>query len=167
MTLGQFFDFLTQNPTMMLYFFGSGPLTAFLALMLGKGEGHLSPWKYLYSFLVYFVSIPGLFVITLSVYLFLFERQSIFSTDIYTQILPVVAMFLTLWLIKQNTSFDKIPGFDKIGGLIMIITAGIICMWFLEKTNIFAITFIPFQYFIILIIVLILAIRIGWSKISK
>ncbi len=167
MTLGQLFDFLSQNPTMMLYFFASAPLTAFLALMLGKGEGHISPWKYLYSVLVYLVCIPGLFAITLAVYLFLFERQSVFSMNIYTQILPVISMILTLWLIKLNTSLDKIPGFDKIGGLIMIIIAAIIAMWFLEKTNIFAITFIPFQYFIILIIVLILAIRIGWKRLSK
>ena len=101
---------------------------------------------------------------TLNVYLFLFERQSVFDTNIFTQILPLLSMIITLWLVRKNVSFDDIPGFDKIGGLIMIIAALIVFMWFLEKTHILIITVVPFSYFLILFIVLLVIIRFGWKK---
>jgi hypothetical protein len=131
------------------------PLTAFLALLFGKGEGHLSPWKYLYSFLVYLTCIPGIFAITLSVYLFLFERRSIMETNIYTQILPVISMVLTLILIRRNVSLDDVPGFGKLSGLIMIITAVVVLFWILDRMRIFAITFVPFIWIVVLFLLII------------
>jgi FlaA1/EpsC-like NDP-sugar epimerase len=139
-------------------------LTALLASIFGRNEGAKSPWKQLYTVLVYLTCIPGIFAVTLNVYLFLFERQSVFDTNIFTQILPIFSMIITLWLVRKNVSFDDIPGFDKIGGLIMIIAALIIFMWFLEKTHILAITVVPFSYFLILFIVLLVIIRFGWKK---
>lgn len=164
MTLGQFLDLLAQNPTVPLFFYVALPLTAYLASIFGKGEGDVSPWSYLYTILVYMACIPGIFAVTLSVYLFLFERQSIMDTDLFTQILPIVCMVLTMWLIKRNVEFDQIPGFGKITGLMIIITALITVMWFCEKMHIFAITIIPFHYFVLIFIVLLIAVRYGWRK---
>lgn len=164
MTLGDFFNALSDNPSIVCFLFVSVPLTAFLASIFGKNEGAKRPWKELYTVLVYLTSIPGIFAITLNVYLFLFERQSIMDTNLYTQILPIISMVLTLWLIRKNVKFEEIPGFDKLGGLIMILAALIIFMWILEKTHIFAITIIPFSYFILLFVVLLVAIRFGWKR---
>lgn len=164
MTLGDFFQTLSDSPEVVCFLFISVPLTAFLASIFGKNEGAKSPWKHLYSFLVYAACIPGIFAITLNVYLFLFERQSIMSANLFTQVLPIISMVLTLWLIKKNVSFNDIPGFDKLGGLIMILTSLIIVMWILEKTRIFAITIVPFYYFFILFIVILVAVRVGWKK---
>ena len=74
MTLQEFFDACAQQPAIPIFFFTALPLTAFLAGVFGKGEGHISPWKYLYTGLIYLAFIPGIFSITLSIYLFLFER---------------------------------------------------------------------------------------------
>ena len=100
MTLLDFFKLLGENPSYMLGYFGLIPLTALLAGLLGSGEGHISPWKYLYSALVYLVCIPGIFAFTLNIYLFLFERsqRSILGSDIFSQILPVISMILTLFI---------------------------------------------------------------------
>jgi len=167
MTLGQFLELLADNPSVPLFFFIALPLTAFLASIFGKGEGHLSPWNYMYTVLVYLACIPGIFAITLSVYLFLFERQSIMDTNIFTQILPIVCMFLTMWLIKKNVEFDEIPGFGKISGLMVIITALITLMWICEKMHIIAITIIPFHYFVLLFAILLIAVRYGWKKAAQ
>ena len=164
MTLGQFFNALSDNPSVVCFLFVAVPLTAFLASIFGKNEGSASPWKELYTLLVYLTCIPGIFAITLNVYLFLFERQSVMDTNIYTQILPILSMVLTLWLVRKNVKFEEIPGFDKIGGMITIIAALIIVMWILEKTHIYAITFVPFSYFILFFVVLLIAIRFGWKK---
>ena len=102
MTLGEFFELCGRNPMLVLGYFILIPLIALLAMFFSKGEGHLSPWKYLYSVLIYLVCIPGIFAITLSVYLFLFERRSIMDTNMYTQVLPIFSMIVTIMLINAQ-----------------------------------------------------------------
>lgn len=164
MTLGEFFDALSNNPSVVCFLFVAVPLTALLASIFGRNEGAKSPWKQLYTALVYLTCIPGIFAVTLNVYLFLFERQAIMDASLFTQVLPILSMAVTLWLIRKNVSFDDIPGFDKIGGLVMILAALIIFMWILEKTQILVITVVPFHYFIILFVILLVAIRFGWKR---
>ena len=88
MTLQELFDYLSTNPQVVMMFFLGLPLTALLANFMGRGEGHISPWKYLYSALVFLACVPGIFAAALAVYLFLFERgHSIFQADLLTQVL--------------------------------------------------------------------------------
>ncbi len=167
MTLRDFFMLLALNPEVLIFFFIACPLTAFLASWLGRGEGHISPWKYLYSVLVYLICIPGIFAVTLNIYLFLFEKQSIFETDIWTQILPIVSMVVTLILIRKNVAFDEIPGFGKIHGLMLMIGAILSLMFLVDRTRIIAFTFIPFQQVILVFLLLLAAAMIGWWQIKK
>ncbi len=159
MTLGQFFTTVSEQPYIVMFYFFALPFTAFLAGMLGKGEGEYAPWNYLYTVLVYLACIPGIFALTLNVYLFLFERQPIMDMNLFTQVLPVVCMMLTLWLIKNNVSLGAIPGFDKIGNLMFIITVLICMMWILEKTHIFVFTFMPFYQFVLVFIAFLVLLR--------
>ncbi len=164
MTLQEFFTFLAQHPGWLLSYFALLPFTALIAGWLGKGEGHLAPWKYLYSILIYATSIPGIFAITLNIYLFVFERKSILQTDLYTQIIPIIAMIATLLIIRRNVDLRQVPGFDWLSGLVMMLSAVFILLWIIEKTRIFAISIIPFHYVILLFAILFLAVRLGWGK---
>lgn len=164
MTLRNFIEMLGNNPFYILVFFLLVPFTAILAGFFGKGEGHLSPWKYLYSILIYLACIPGVFAIAFSVYLFLFERRSIFDTDLYTQIIPIVSMFVTIFNIRNNVNLDAIPGFNKISGLILVIAATLIFMWLIDRTHIYAFSYIPFYQLILIFIGLLLVIRYGLSS---
>ncbi len=164
MTLGEFFQHCSDNPSNLIIYFVALPGVALLSLFFGKGEGHLSPWKQMYSGLVYMSTIPGIFAITLSIYMFFFERGSIMNANIYTQILPILSMLVTLFLIRRNVSFDAIPGFDRIGSLIFFLTVLIILLWILEKTNIYVFTYMPFMQFVIIFAVLILVLRYGVKR---
>ena len=165
MTLGDFLNLLANSPEIMLFYFIALPLTAFLAGIFGRNEGHISPWKYLYSGIVYLAVIPGIFTVVLNVYLFLFERQSIFNAHLYTQIFPILCMILTLYLVNRNVSFSDIPGFGKLSGLMMMLLAIIAVMWICDKTQIIAIAFMPFQYVLLIFLAILLIFRFGWSKI--
>jgi hypothetical protein len=164
MTLKDFFDLLTANPAYVIFYFSIIPFAALLAGWLGKGEGHIAPWKYLYSTLIYLICVPGIFAITVSIYQFLFERRSIWEADVFTQVLPIISMILTLQIIRRNVDLDYIPGFDKLGGLVMIITAALAIMWFIDRLRIIAFTFIRFEFVILFLVGLIIIIRYGWSK---
>lgn len=167
MTLQELFNLLVANPAYVIFYFAIIPFAAFLAGVLGKDEGHLSPWNYLYSTLIYLVSIPGIFAITLNIYFFLFERRSIMDTDLFTQVLPIISMIVTILLIRRNVNLDYIPGFDKLSGLIMMITTILAIMWIVDRTRILVFTYIPFIYVLLIFAALLLVFRFGWKKVIK
>lgn len=164
MTLGEFFEWSGNNPALLLGFFFLVPFLALLALFFSKEEGHLSPWKYLYSVLIYLVAIPGIFAVTLSIYLFLFERRSIMDTNLFTQVLPIVSMLATFILIRKQVDLDLVPGFGKLSGLITIIGVLIVLMWIIDKTHIYSITFMPFWA---VILILIAGFLLVWSGLKR
>ncbi|MCW5923446.1 MAG: hypothetical protein KIS77_13965 [Saprospiraceae bacterium] len=152
MTLGQFFDYLNANPAVVLAFFLFIPFTALLAGIMGKGEGHLSPWKYLYSALVYLVCVPGIFAAALAVYLFLFQRGgNIFNVNLLTQVLPIASMIVTLGIIRRNTPFNRIPGFGKLSGLMTMIFTVFVLMYFLDRLHLVAWVHVPVQYLLLIV----------------
>ncbi len=167
MTLGDFFTLLGENSFYVVLYFTLIPITAFISGLMGKNEGHLSPWKYLYSTLIYLVCIPGIFAITLNVYKFLFERGSILALNIFTQILPIISMIATLLIIRSSVSLDRVPGFGKLSGMATMILVLFTLMWFLEKTRIIVFSYMPIGYFFLLLIVLLVIFRFGWSKMMR
>ena len=164
MTLQQLIDQLGGKPEWLLAYFSALPLIALLAGLMAKNEGHLSPWKYLYSVLIYGVCVPGIFAVALNVYLFLFERRSIFQFDVYTQILPFFVMLLTLWIISRNVPFQYIPGFDKISGLVLMIFATISLMWIVDRTRIVVFSYLRFEYVLGIFAALLLLMLYGWKR---
>jgi hypothetical protein len=167
MTLQEFFDMLAANPVWILAFFILLPISALLLGWIAKGEEYSSPWDYAYSILIYLACIPGIFAVTLSIYLFVFERRSILQTDIYTQILPVLAMLATILIVRRTVDLDRIPGFDKITGLMLIMFAVFAILWVLDKTHIWVVSYLPFWQGILIFAALLLLIRFGWSKLAK
>ena len=167
MTLKEFFELLANQPYLILAFFLIIPFTAFLSGIMGKNEGHISPWKYLYSTLVYLVCVPGIFAITLNIYLFLFEKQPIMNTDVFTQILPILSMVGTLLIIRNNVNYDQIPGFGKLSGMMMMIFAVLILMWGLDRTRIYVVAFtrMPFYYVGMIFVGLLVAFRVGMKRV--
>jgi len=166
MTLKDFFDLLAANPSYILAYFLLVPLAAFIGTIIGKGEEGEAMWQYFYSFLIYLVAIPGIFAVTLSVYLFFFERKSVFDTNILTQILPVLSMVATLLIIRRNIDLDYIPGFGKISGLMSVIAVSFVAMWIMEKTHILVFSYVPIQYALLALAGLFIVFRLGWSKMS-
>ena len=164
MTLGDFFGFLNSNPYYIVFYFLAIPFAAFLGNWLGKGEGHENPWCTFYATLIYMVAIPAIFSIILNVYHMLFENISIYDANIFSQILPILSMVLTFFLIKQNVKFSDIPGFGKLTGFISTVTAVMLIMFILNKMHLIAFTYVKFHYIILLLVALFIAIRFGTKK---
>lgn len=166
MTLGEFFGLMNENPAIIIFYFLAVPLSALLGYIFGKGEGHLSPWKYFYCAIIYLACVPGIFAITLNLYQFLFERMPVSEMNIFTQILPIISMILAIWLVMKNVSLDQIPGFGKLPALMVVILVLLAVMWGLDRTRIIAFTGFPFHYVILLMIALFVVIRIAIKKIT-
>jgi hypothetical protein len=167
MTLQELFNHINDNPTIVTTYFVAIPLVALLTNFMGKGEGNLSPWKFLYAALLFLVAIPGIFAAAFSVYLFLFERKSIFDTDIFIQVLPILSMVATIFIIKRNASFEYIPGTGRLSSLVTIISCTLIFMWIMERTHFYVFTNLPFQTALLIFVVLFVAIRYSFSRLLK
>ncbi len=167
MTLRELFDYLSANPLVVVAYFSLLLITALLAGIMGKDEGHLSPWKYLYSAIIYLVCVPGIFAAALAVYLFLFEQGgSIYNVNLLTQVLPVVAMLITLNVVRRNVEFGYIPGFGRLTDLIMTIFTVFLLMYLLNRLHLVAWVYVPVQWLILIVVGLLLIVRFGLKRLT-
>ncbi len=168
MTLRELFDYLSANPLTVVAYFSLLLFTAVLAGLLGKGEGHLTPWKYLYSAIVYLVCVPGIFAAALAVYLFLFEQGgSIYNVNLLTQVLPVAAMVLTLNVVRRNVEFGYIPGFGRLTDLMMTIFTVFLLMYLLHRLHLVAWVYVPVQWLLLIVVGLLLIVRFGLKRLTS
>lgn len=167
MTLGDVLNHIADNPFYIIYYFSAIPLGAFLANTFGKGEGHLNPWCLFYSVLIYLVAIPGIFSIILNLYHILFENHSVYELKLFVQVLPIVSMALTFYLIRKNVDFKEIPGFGKLINLLGLIAAIMVILFILEKLRILVFTYIPIIWFLVALILLFVGIRLGTKKLFE
>jgi hypothetical protein len=96
--------------------------------------------------------------------MFLFERRSVMDIDVYTQVLPIASMFLTLGIVRRSVDLSYVPGFDKLSGLLMLIAAAIGLMWLVDRTHIYAIVSMPFSVVLLIFVVLMLTLRFGYRQ---
>jgi len=124
MTLRDVFEAVSGQPALLFLLLMAVPTGAFLvSLWSGETAEEIWNWRYVYTVLIYLACIPGVFAVTLNVYLFLFERQSIWDLHIAVQVLPILTMITTLTLIRRKIPFNYIPGFGKLSAILTLITA--------------------------------------------
>jgi hypothetical protein len=164
MTLRDFLIYLGNHPEAVVLFFALLPIAALLLAWIAGAEGKNSPWNYLYSAIIYLSAVPGIFALSLGVYMFLFERRSVMDIDVYTQVLPIASMFLTLGIVRRSVDLSYVPGFDKLSGLLMLIAAAIGLMWLVDRTHIYAIVSMPFSVVLLIFVVLMLTLRFGYRQ---
>jgi hypothetical protein len=142
------------------------PTGAFLVnLWSGATAEEIWKWRYVYAVLVYLACIPGIFAVILNVYLFLFERQSVWDMNLGAQVLPILTMAGTLMLIRQKIPFTYIPEFGKLASFLTLMAAVMGILWIVDRTHLYAVTYVPFTYIVIGFVALLLIIRFAWSRI--
>lgn len=167
MTLAEFFTWCGEHPGWLLGYFLAVPAVAMLAWLFSGREGHLSPWRYFFAVLIYMVAIPGIFAVTLNTYLFLFERRSIMDTNLFTQVLPILSMTTTFIFVRKQVSLDHVPGMDRLTSLSLILGALMVILWFIDRTHIYAITFMPFWVVVLILVGGFLLIRFGLKRLVR
>jgi hypothetical protein len=167
MTLRQFFDWVQLQPSVIIYYYLIILIVTLLASYFAKDEAHLAPWNILFSIIIYLVCIPGIFAVTLSVYFFLFEKRSIMDTELLLQVLPIFMMFVILYMIHKKVDLKFIPGFEKLSSLMIIIGILLSFMWIIDRTQLYAISFVPFYYVLIILIGGIFAMRMAIKKVMN
>ena len=114
-----------------------------LALALGllhrRGAGNESPWKYLYSTLVYLTCIPGMFGAVITLYMLLFTGQDLLDVNALVTLAPIVSMGATLAIAGRNVDFGPLPGFGRLSGLMIVLGLTFAIVFALSRTRLFII----------------------------
>jgi hypothetical protein len=138
MTLRELTQVAGSHPGLLAGAFAALPLLAWLNGVVSSPErGRHSPWKYVYSGLVYFTCIPGVFAAVLTAYSLFFRNENLLDVNLLVYLLPIVSMAVTLVLIRKNVEFDAIPGFDRLSGLMTVMACSFAIALAIHKTRIF------------------------------
>ncbi len=167
MTLGEFLAAVGRHPLIALaYFLGLPLLTYLLGSVLRERAGN-APWKYGYAVLVYAACVPGMLATTLGLYQFLFGARNILEVNLTSEVLPIISTALTLAAIAQHVSFDAIPGFDRLSGLLAMLAGVFVGLYLLDKLHIIALLALPVILVPIVVIGIVLLVRLGLRKLTK
>jgi hypothetical protein len=130
MTARDLIDAAGRHPALLASLSLLPPLGALLLGWLhGRGGGARAPWRHLYGVLVYVACVPGIGAAVLTAYTLFFTRESLL-----VYVVPVVSMGVTLPLIRRNVSFDDVPGFDRLSGLMVLIALTFAVVLAIRKT---------------------------------
>lgn len=167
MTIQDFINWFGGNPNLVLSYFVVIILCALIGLLFVKPENFKSPITYLYTVLIYAVTIPGLLALVLVLYSFFFLKTNLLQLDLIASFVPLVAMIVTLVIINKTISMSSIPGFEKLSGLFLMIMVAFVITYILQRMF-FGVFFVGrFEYLIGLFLVLLIGIRIAWKRIVR
>ena len=137
MSISDVITILGYNPLILATIFTGLPLTAWLyGLPLSRSRAARTPHRYFYAILIYLAAIPGSLALTLTGYSLFFLRADLMSLNLLVFFLPVVSMAGTLVVIKAKVDLDRLPGFDRIIGLIVLLAATFTIALLIQKTKI-------------------------------
>ncbi len=90
------------------------------------------------SVLVYLAVLPGTCCILVMAYLILIARVNVLKdVDLIICAGPIFCMMVTLWAVSKVMSFDEIPGFDRLSGLITVSSVSFMLLFILSRLHIF------------------------------
>ena len=137
MTLRELFAAVDAARVPLLIGLGAVVLvTALLGLLHGRGNGGRAPWRHLYAFLVYAACVPGIFAAVAVVYALLFSNENLLDLNAAAYLAPIASMVLTLGLMRRNVSFDEVPGFRRLTGLMTMIAVTFAIMLVLRSLRV-------------------------------
>jgi hypothetical protein len=165
MNLGEFYQKVeSYDILIIIYSIAIILIAVILGFISGKEKEKLSPWNYIYSVVIYSITVPGILQAIITGYLLFIEKKSLMDINLAVYIAPIASMIITLVIVSKNVDLKSIPGFDRLSGLMMMIGMSIILVIIISKTNIWLFFGGSMFMFFGLIIVIFLLIKLGAKK---
>jgi hypothetical protein len=150
------------HPMVILIVFVAVPVIAgVVGLLHGRGRGGLSPWKYVYTVIIYLVCIPGILSAVLTGYALFFTRQNLLDVNLLVYFVPVISMAVTLILASKSVKFDAVPGFGRLSGLMAIIAITFVLALAIQKTRLWLFFGASIFWFVVLVVGLFVLLKWG------
>ncbi|SEC32666.1 hypothetical protein SAMN04489761_2685 [Tenacibaculum sp. MAR_2009_124] len=167
MTVQDIIDLIANNSSAILNYYIILGVISLVGLLIVNEDNFKNPIRYVYTFLIYAAVIPGLLSLMLIVYNLFFLKVNLLSLPVMTYYLPVAAMLVLLMIIKKTVTLKRIPGFDRLSGLFLLIFVTLIITYFVQKIFIGVFFIGSVTYLIGLFVVLLIVLKIGWKRLVK
>ncbi|MFL1896855.1 hypothetical protein ACJRPK_14205 [Aquimarina sp. 2-A2] len=166
MSIQHIIDWCSNNPNSILLYFGA-ILALTLLVILIVSDANFRYTRYMMSIIVYAVTVPGILAIFLVLYALLMHRINLLEVSVLVYFVPIISMIITLILLNKKVTLSKIPGFDRLSGLMLMISIVFAIVFVLQKT-IFGVFFIGgFTQLIIVFVIVFLVTKFAWSRLTK
>lgn len=140
MSIEEFLASAGSRPFVLVAVFLALPVVSWgMGLMHDRSRSSRSPWKFVYSTLIYAACIPGVFAAVIVAYTFLFTRESLLKLDLVVTFLPIVSMVATLVVIARRVDLDRLPGFERLWGLITLLAISFVIALILDRLRVWVI----------------------------
>ena len=127
-----------NNPDLLLAFFVCLPLfTLLIGFFHIRRSGDDTSLRYVYSVLTYTSAITGTFSISLISYALFFTKINLLDVNFFIYFLPLISMVVTLMIIGKQAKFSRLPGFNRLSGLITLLLVTFAIILFVSKSRIF------------------------------
>jgi hypothetical protein len=137
-----------------------------MRVLHGNDGGHLTPWKFIYSAIIYCSAIPGIFMLFFTGYLVIIQHANMLNLNVLVYVLPILSMAMTLYIIRKSVSFAEIPGFNRIAGLFGIIVSVFFIIFILDRFRIFVVFYGSIWVFCLIWIAIFVLIKISIGLIA-
>lgn len=164
MTIRQMFEALGTQPWWVLVLaLLAPPLAAsVLSLLHAPEDSGQSPWRYLYSAIIYAVSLPSILVVTVGGYSLFFDGANLLDMNLLVLGGPLASMALTVHILKGSyVDIDRLPGFGRLMGLIMMIVASSVLALAISRLRILVVA--GFADLLWLTVGVLVVINLGWG----
>lgn len=153
MSVQQFFDALSHHTSIIvLYFFIIFVVAFGLSFTHRSSPSHFKAVAL--STVIHLVSIPGLMSLIVVFYNVFFTQTNLLEVNMAIYFLPIIAMIATFFAISQYTKLNALPGFNRLSGLMLLLSLTCICVLLLYKLRLFVGFFASIQSLVIFGIIL-------------
>jgi hypothetical protein len=166
MSIQDIISWFNAHQAALIYYFSTALVLAILSTLLVNAK-NISTVKFVMSFLVYAVCIPGVLALFLVLYHVLFLGASILQLGLVSYFLPIVAMILILLILNRKIKMSKLPGFTRLSSLFISIGISFIIIFVLQRSY-FGVVFLGgFTQLLLVFAVIMVVLRIAWNKFIK
>ena len=161
MTINDFIQFMDGTPVVPIFVVGL-PVLSFAAGRCHerKLQGP-SPWCVVYSVAIYLSCAAGISAAVVTAYSLIFLKTNFLDMDLVMHVAPIASMIVTLVVINKQVDLNDVPGFDRLVGLVVLMTGTIVLALIIAKTRIWLMFGGSFMMFVALMIGLFFLLRIG------
>ena len=128
---------------------------------------NINTLKYIMSILIYSVTIPGMLALFLLLYNILFLKTNILKVSIISYFAPIIAMIITIVILNQKVKMNRLPGFNKLSSLFVMISIAFGIIFVLQRSYFGVLILGSFTHLIIVFAVLMIILRFSWNRFSN
>lgn len=155
---------MAHHPEYIALYLGLLPLLGFLASYNIKFGLATAPIKIILSCIIYLAALPGMLASALVFYSLLILHQNILNVNALIYFAPIISMIATFTLIKRKIAFNRLPGFDRLSGLMMLLFITCLIVLLLYRFRLVVGFFGSLSHLLIAGVVIFIAFKIALHK---